>query len=289
MPGVGWDFEDGTFQGWKAEPLPPNDAFPNAFDQHDKRKKTHVGLNAPPGKDAPSDSRDIFDEPPGPVFGNNVDVFRTAPPGFVPAHNTATSIGGDYWRFARGVNYSGNWWIGSGDIRRLAIFAPGKRIDELANGALLSPSCTLSSDYVSFRIGGTRATSRVCSCRTRAAFRSRVTIKASPDPRSHRDVGRREALRRIVAVVAWEERALRVGVDQAEVHEARSRDVGGDRALARATPRHLAFGDVSLVDEAEVLLRIAPSTDANGFTSPLTSRYGSAGMSRACRTTFRPE
>jgi hypothetical protein len=219
------------------------------------------------------------------VFGNNVDVFRMAPPGFVPAHNTATSIGGDYWRFARGVNYSGNWWIGSGDIRRLAIFAPGKRIDELANGALLSPSCTLSSDYVSFRIGGTRATSRVCSCRTRAAFRSRVTIKASPDPRSHRDVGRREALRRI-AVVAWEERALSVGVDQAEVHEARSRDVGGDRALARATPRHLAFGDVSLVDEAEVLLRIAPSTDANGFTSPLTSRYGSAGMSRACRTTF---
>jgi hypothetical protein len=53
VPGVGWDFEDGTFQGWKAEPLPPNDAFRNAFDQHDKRKKTHVGLKAPPGKDAP--------------------------------------------------------------------------------------------------------------------------------------------------------------------------------------------------------------------------------------------
>jgi hypothetical protein len=160
VPGVGWDFEDGTFQGWKPQPLPPNDTFPNAFDQHDKRKKTHVGLNAPPEKDASSGSRDIFDEPPGPVFGNNVDVFRMAPPGFVPAHNTAAAIGGDYWRFARGVNYSGNWWIGSGDIRRLAIFAPGKRIDELANGALLSPSCVLSSDYVSFRIGGTRATSQ---------------------------------------------------------------------------------------------------------------------------------
>ena len=34
---------------------------------------------------------------------------------------------------------------------------------------------------------------------------------------------------------------------------------------------------------------ITPSTDANGFTSPLTSRYGSAGMSRGCRTMFRPE
>jgi hypothetical protein len=36
-------------------------------------------------------------------------------------------------------------------------------------------------------------------------------------------------------------------------------------------------------------LGITPSTDANGFTNPLTSRYGSAGQSRACRTMFRSE
>jgi Molybdopterin oxidoreductase len=88
-------------------------------------------------------------------------VFRMAPPGFnATLHNTHNTVGGDYWRFARGMNASGNWWIGSGDVRRLAIFAPGKRIEELANGVLISPSCTLHSDYVSFRIGGTRGTSQ---------------------------------------------------------------------------------------------------------------------------------
>ena len=102
-----------------------------------------------------------YNERPGPVFGNNVDVFRMAPPGFdTTLHDTQNTVGGDYWRFARGVNADGNWWIGSGDVRRLALFAPGKRIEEIANGALISPSCTLNADYISFRIGGTRSSSQ---------------------------------------------------------------------------------------------------------------------------------
>ncbi|HEY2746900.1 MAG TPA: hypothetical protein VGL86_19895, partial [Polyangia bacterium] len=94
----------------------------------------------------------------GPVFGNNVDINRMLPPGFIAdqlANSASANVGGDYWRFSRDVNQQGNWWVGSSDTRADWQQLPGQRIAEGATGTLTSAAVTLMSNYVTFLIGGT--------------------------------------------------------------------------------------------------------------------------------------
>lgn len=94
----------------------------------------------------------------GPVFGNNVDINRMMPPGFIADQLTNSAnqnIGGDYWRFSRDVNQQGNWWVGSSDTRLDWTQLPGQRIAEGATGTLTSANVMLMSSYITFLIGGT--------------------------------------------------------------------------------------------------------------------------------------
>src|SRR5215468_2635076 len=120
-PGTGWSFEDGTLQGW-----------------------------SPSGVFTLSDNR--------PVFGNNVDINRMLPPGFIQDNlpdDAKNNVGGDYWRFSRDANQQGNWWIGSSDFRNDFRMLPGGRFNENLTGTLISPSFIVDSRYIHFVIGGT--------------------------------------------------------------------------------------------------------------------------------------
>ena len=93
----------------------------------------------------------------GPVYGNNVDVNRMMPPGFIAdvAVNSANkNVGGDYWRFSRDVNQQGSWWVGSSDTRADWAELPGQRISEDSVGTLTSATVTLMSTYITFLVGG---------------------------------------------------------------------------------------------------------------------------------------
>ena len=130
---TGWSFEDGTFQGWVGAPTKPG------------ATSVFIGITDPRGY-----------RPAAPVYGNNVEINRINPPGYVDtgANSARDNVGGDYWQYSRDINYHGDYWIGSSDYRPDWKAPAGGRWAETGTGTLTSPMCQLNANYVSFKIGG---------------------------------------------------------------------------------------------------------------------------------------
>lgn len=150
MPGTGWDFE--TF-------------LDNVRDASNpalvKEWRGYASLDDWRGDGTPGvspflDFRNAdLNRKAAPVYGNAVPIHRIRPPGWRP--DIEPQIGGDYWRFSQPINQSGDFWIGSLDIRYSWRQHPGEDRDswgERAVGTLTSPECTLRARYLSFRLGG---------------------------------------------------------------------------------------------------------------------------------------
>lgn len=149
-PGTGWDFEDFLDNV-------PDPANPDVV----KEWRGYASLDGWRGDGIPGVSPFIdfrnadLNRKAAPVYGNAVPIQRIRPPGWSP--DIQTRIGGDYWRFSRSINQSGDFWIGSLDIRYSWRQHPGEDRDswgEEAVGTLTSPECTLQARYLSFKLGG---------------------------------------------------------------------------------------------------------------------------------------
>jgi hypothetical protein len=146
-PGTGWDFE--TFLENVAAPA--GSTIVRGYAGLDDWRGDGV-----PGVSPFVDFRNAdLNRKAAPVYGNAVPIHRIRPPGW--RADIEPQIGGDYWRFSQHINQSGDFWIGSLDIRYSWRQHPAEDRDtwgEDAVGTLTSPECTLRARYLSFRLGG---------------------------------------------------------------------------------------------------------------------------------------
>ena len=169
-PGTGWNFE--TFLDNLPEPaVDPLRGYADL--------DGWVG-NGVPGVSPFLDFRnEDLNRKAAPVYGNAVPIHRIRPPGW--RADIEPEIGGDYWRFSQHINQSGDFWIGSMDIRYSWRQHPGEDREtwgEKAIGTLTSPECTLRARYLSFRLGGAAHGSQRVEVQVFNARRSQVLRRA---------------------------------------------------------------------------------------------------------------